>query len=139
MTVFLCRGVCAVHSCCVFINHSCVKSTSCVHIKYSYSPLPSFIPVCVVLHVCSVVTVGSQYHIFVCLCVFVCLSNPLCWCCGRINTCVGQANHRSFLITLVLFLLTSLYGISLVLQSVCPKQRLFTALLYCPGVYNQHR
>ncbi|XP_029955766.1 palmitoyltransferase ZDHHC23-B isoform X2 [Salarias fasciatus] len=52
--------------------------------------------------------------------------------------CVGQANHRSFLLTLVLFLLTSLYGISLVLQSVCPRQNLLTALLYCPGVYNQY-
>ncbi|XP_030254293.1 palmitoyltransferase ZDHHC23-B [Sparus aurata] len=58
--------------------------------------------------------------------------------CVWINSCVGQANHRSFLVTLVLFLLTSLYGISLVLQSVCPKQHLFTALLYCPGVYNQY-
>uniref|UniRef100_UPI0037E7B5CA palmitoyltransferase ZDHHC23-B n=1 Tax=Semicossyphus pulcher TaxID=241346 RepID=UPI0037E7B5CA len=58
--------------------------------------------------------------------------------CVWINSCVGQANHRSFLLTLVLFLLTSLYGISLVLQSVCPKQHLFTALLYCPGVYNQY-
>ncbi|XP_034562123.1 palmitoyltransferase ZDHHC23 isoform X2 [Notolabrus celidotus] len=52
--------------------------------------------------------------------------------------CVGQANHRSFLLTLVLFLLTSLYGIILVLQSVCPNQHLFTALLYCPGVYSQY-
>ncbi|XP_073344993.1 palmitoyltransferase ZDHHC23-B [Pagrus major] len=58
--------------------------------------------------------------------------------CVWINSCVGQANHRSFLVTLLLFLLTSLYGISLVLQSVCPKQHLFTALLYCPGVYNQY-
>lgn len=73
------------------------------------------------------------------VCVFVRLSVPLCWCRARINGCVGQANHRSFLLTLVLFLLTSLYGISLVLQSVCPKQHLFTALLYCPGVYNQYR
>ncbi|XP_062297495.1 palmitoyltransferase ZDHHC23-B isoform X2 [Scomber scombrus] len=52
--------------------------------------------------------------------------------------CVGQANHRSFLLTLVLFLLTSLYGIVLVLQSVCPRQNLLTSLLYCPGVYNQY-
>ncbi|KAM7390470.1 hypothetical protein PAMA_008568 [Pampus argenteus] len=58
--------------------------------------------------------------------------------CVWINSCVGQANHRSFLLTLILFLLTSLYGISLVLQSVCPSQNLFTALLYCPGVYNQY-
>lgn len=57
----------------------------------------------------------------------------------RINNCVGQANHRSFLLTLLLFLLTSLYGISLVLKSVCPEQLLVTALLYCPGVYDKYR
>ncbi|KAM8823210.1 palmitoyltransferase ZDHHC23-B [Spinachia spinachia] len=57
--------------------------------------------------------------------------------CVWINSCVGQTNHRSFLLTLVLFLLTSLYGISLVLQSVCPSQHLVVALLYCPGVYDQ--
>uniref|UniRef100_A0A8D3BKZ6 Palmitoyltransferase n=1 Tax=Scophthalmus maximus TaxID=52904 RepID=A0A8D3BKZ6_SCOMX len=56
--------------------------------------------------------------------------------CVWINNCVGQANHCSFLLTLVLFLLTSLYGISLVLQSVCPTQPLLTSLLYCPGVYS---
>ncbi|XP_019967519.2 palmitoyltransferase ZDHHC23-B isoform X2 [Paralichthys olivaceus] len=52
--------------------------------------------------------------------------------------CVGQANHRSFLLLLVLFLSTSLYGIILVLQSVCPTQPLLTSLLYCPGVYNHY-
>lgn len=57
----------------------------------------------------------------------------------RINSCVGQANHRSFLLTLLFFLTTSLYGISLVLRSVCPRRNLVTALIYCPGVYNQYR
>lgn len=57
----------------------------------------------------------------------------------RINSCVGQANHRQFILTLLLFLVTSFYGISLVLRSVCPQQSLFTAMLYCPGVYNQYR
>lgn len=60
-------------------------------------------------------------------------------CCGRINSCVGRANHRSFLMTLLLFLLTSLYGISLVLRNVCPRQNVLIALLYCPGVYSQYR
>ncbi|XP_028839090.1 palmitoyltransferase ZDHHC23-A [Denticeps clupeoides] len=58
--------------------------------------------------------------------------------CVWINCCVGQANHRDFLLTLLLFLLTSLYGISLVLRSVCPRQSLLTALLYCPGVYSTY-
>lgn len=59
--------------------------------------------------------------------------------CHRINSCVGQANHRSFLLTLCVFVSTSLYGISLVLCSLCPRQYLMTALLYCPAVYSQSR
>uniref|UniRef100_A0A4W6CT51 Palmitoyltransferase n=1 Tax=Lates calcarifer TaxID=8187 RepID=A0A4W6CT51_LATCA len=59
--------------------------------------------------------------------------------CIWINSCVGQANHRSFLLTLSVFVLTSLYGISLVLYSICPRQNVVTALLYCPGVYSQSR
>ncbi|XP_062841578.1 palmitoyltransferase ZDHHC23-B isoform X2 [Trichomycterus rosablanca] len=57
--------------------------------------------------------------------------------CVWINSCVGQANHCSFLLTLFLFLMTSLYGISLVMRSVCPTQNLPTALFYCPDVYSQ--
>ncbi|KAG7217328.1 hypothetical protein INR49_027872 [Caranx melampygus] len=57
--------------------------------------------------------------------------------CIWINSCVGQANHRSFLLTLCVFVLTSLYGISLVLCSLCPRQYHMTALFYCPGVYAQ--
>ncbi|XP_019128583.1 palmitoyltransferase ZDHHC23 isoform X1 [Larimichthys crocea] len=57
--------------------------------------------------------------------------------CIWINSCIGQANHRSFLFTLCVFVLTSLYGISLVLWSLCPHHNLMTALLYCPTVYNQ--
>ncbi|XP_019729049.1 palmitoyltransferase ZDHHC23-A [Hippocampus comes] len=57
--------------------------------------------------------------------------------CVWINSCVGQGNHRSFLLTLCVFLLTSLYGITLVLRSLCPQQYLVSALFYCPGVYSQ--
>ncbi|KAG9283324.1 palmitoyltransferase ZDHHC23 isoform X1 [Astyanax mexicanus] len=58
--------------------------------------------------------------------------------CVWINSCVGQANHRSFLLTLLLFLSTSVYGINLVLRSVCPTQSILTALFYCPDVYSQY-
>lgn len=90
----------------------------------------------VVLHECSIVIQWSLCRV---LSTCVGLSIRLHRRRGRINSCVGQANHRSFLLTLILFLLTSLYGISLVLESVCPQQHLFLALLYCPGVYNQYR
>ncbi|XP_041669941.1 palmitoyltransferase ZDHHC23-B isoform X1 [Cheilinus undulatus] len=84
--------------------------------------------------VCRVVRPPRAGHCRICGICVLRLDHHCVW----INSCVGQANHRSFLLTLVLFLLTSLYGISLVLRSVCPKQHLFTALLYCPGVYNQY-
>ncbi|XP_029029383.1 palmitoyltransferase ZDHHC23-A-like [Betta splendens] len=57
--------------------------------------------------------------------------------CIWINSCVGRANHRSFLLTLAVFVLTSLYGIRLVLRSLCPRQYAAAALFYCPGVYGQ--
>ncbi|XP_074550076.1 palmitoyltransferase ZDHHC23-B isoform X1 [Halichoeres trimaculatus] len=84
--------------------------------------------------VCKVVRPPRAGHCRICGVCVLRLDHHCVW----INSCVGQANHRSFLLTLVFFLLTSLYGISLVLQSVCPNQHLFTALLYCPGVYNQY-
>ncbi|CAL8267489.1 unnamed protein product [Merluccius merluccius] len=58
--------------------------------------------------------------------------------CIWINSCVGKSNHRCFLFTLSVFLLTSVYGITTVLHSLCPRQHLLTALFYCPGVYNQY-
>ncbi|XP_039646111.1 palmitoyltransferase ZDHHC23-B isoform X3 [Perca fluviatilis] len=84
--------------------------------------------------VCRVVRPPRAGHCRICGVCVLRLDHHCVW----INSCVGQVNHRSFLLTLVLFLLTSLYGISLVLQSVCPNQHLLTALLYCPGVYDQY-
>ncbi|KAF7669280.1 hypothetical protein LDENG_00203130 [Lucifuga dentata] len=84
--------------------------------------------------VCRVVRPPRAGHCRICGICVLRLDHHCVW----INSCVGQANHCSFLLTLVLFLLTSLYGISLVLQSVCPRQNVLTALLYCPGVYNEY-
>lgn len=83
--------------------------------------------------VCRVVRPPRAGHCRICDVCVLRLDHHCVW----INSCVGQANHQSFLLTLIFFLLTSLYGIILVLQSVCPNQNVFTALLYCPGVYNE--
>ncbi|KAJ3611422.1 hypothetical protein NHX12_021437 [Muraenolepis orangiensis] len=60
-----------------------------------------------------------------------------CRICG---VCVRRLDHHCvcFLLTLVLFLLSSSYGISLVLRAVCPGQSVLVALFYCPGVYDQY-
>ncbi|GAB1300288.1 Palmitoyltransferase ZDHHC23 [Apodemus speciosus] len=55
--------------------------------------------------------------------------------CVWINSCVGESNHQAFILALSVFLLTSVYGISLTLSTICRDRSLFTALFYCPGVY----
>uniref|UniRef100_A0A8C9W4G5 Palmitoyltransferase n=1 Tax=Scleropages formosus TaxID=113540 RepID=A0A8C9W4G5_SCLFO len=84
--------------------------------------------------VCGIVRPPRSGHCRICSACIYRLDHHCVW----INSCVGQANHRSFLLTLFLFLSTSLYGISLVLRSVCPRQNVLFALFYCPGVYSQY-
>lgn len=84
--------------------------------------------------VCKVVRPPRAGHCRICGVCILRLDHHCVW----INSCVGQANHSSFLLTLVFFLLTSLYGIILVLRSVCPQQSVMIALFYCPDVYNQY-
>lgn len=83
--------------------------------------------------VCRVVRPPRAGHCRICGMCVLRLDHHCVW----INSCVGQANHLSFLLTLIFFLLTSVYGIFLVLRSVCPKQYILSALIYCPGVYSE--
>lgn len=55
--------------------------------------------------------------------------------CVWINSCVGESNHQAFILALSIFLLTSVYGITLTLDTICRDRSVFTALFYCPGVY----
>ncbi|XP_061484336.1 palmitoyltransferase ZDHHC23 isoform X2 [Rhineura floridana] len=58
--------------------------------------------------------------------------------CVWINSCVGEQNHRAFVLVLSLFLLTSVYGISLTLDTICRGKATIKALFYCPGVYGDY-
>ncbi|XP_017530445.1 palmitoyltransferase ZDHHC23 [Manis javanica] len=55
--------------------------------------------------------------------------------CVWINSCVGESNHQAFILALSIFLFTSVYGITLTLDTICRDRSVFTALFYCPGVY----
>ncbi|XP_074070655.1 palmitoyltransferase ZDHHC23 isoform X1 [Macrotis lagotis] len=58
--------------------------------------------------------------------------------CIWINSCVGESNHQAFILALSIFLVTSVYGITLALDTICRDRSVFTALFYCPGVYANH-
>ncbi|XP_075398624.1 palmitoyltransferase ZDHHC23 isoform X1 [Tenrec ecaudatus] len=58
--------------------------------------------------------------------------------CVWINSCVGESNHQAFILALLIFLLTSVYGITLTLDTICRDRSVFTALFYCPGVYTTY-
>ncbi|KAM9320403.1 palmitoyltransferase ZDHHC23 [Gastrophryne carolinensis] len=55
--------------------------------------------------------------------------------CVWINNCIGSRNHGSFILLLVVFMFTSVYGISITLGAICQGQYVLSALFYCPGVY----
>ncbi|XP_004475690.2 palmitoyltransferase ZDHHC23 isoform X1 [Dasypus novemcinctus] len=58
--------------------------------------------------------------------------------CVWINSCVGESNHQAFILALSIFLFTSVYGIMLTLDTICRDRSVFTALFYCPGVYENY-
>ncbi|XP_056416203.1 palmitoyltransferase ZDHHC23 [Hyla sarda] len=55
--------------------------------------------------------------------------------CVWIDNCIGARNHKFFILLLVFFLFTSIYGIIMTLRAVCRGRSVFIALFYCPGVY----
>ncbi|XP_010210192.1 PREDICTED: palmitoyltransferase ZDHHC23 [Tinamus guttatus] len=58
--------------------------------------------------------------------------------CVWINSCVGEQNHLAFILALSLFMLTSVYGITLTLGTVCRGWTPLVALFYCPGAYSDY-
>uniref|UniRef100_A0A8B9DH88 Palmitoyltransferase n=1 Tax=Anser cygnoides TaxID=8845 RepID=A0A8B9DH88_ANSCY len=58
--------------------------------------------------------------------------------CVWINSCVGEQNHQAFILALSFFMLTSVYGITLTLDTICRGRTLFVALFYCPGAYSDY-
>ncbi|XP_021254415.1 palmitoyltransferase ZDHHC23 isoform X7 [Numida meleagris] len=58
--------------------------------------------------------------------------------CVWINSCVGEQNHQAFILALFFFMVTSLYGIMLTLDTICRGRSPVTALFYCPGAYSDY-
>ncbi|CAJ0946028.1 unnamed protein product [Ranitomeya imitator] len=60
------------------------------------------------------------------------------WTITVINNCIGSRNHKSFLLLLVVFQFSSVYGMALTLGAVCRDRSVLSALFYCPGVYDDY-
>ncbi|XP_030060888.1 palmitoyltransferase ZDHHC23 [Microcaecilia unicolor] len=58
--------------------------------------------------------------------------------CVWINSCIGESNHRAFILLILFFLMTSVYGITLTLGTICSDHNAFMSLFYCPGVYSDY-
>lgn len=58
--------------------------------------------------------------------------------CVWINNCIGARNHKFFILLLVIFQFTSIYGMVMTLRAVCWGRSVFSALFYCPGIYNNY-
>ncbi|KAM6420524.1 palmitoyltransferase ZDHHC23 isoform 2-T2 [Pluvialis apricaria] len=58
--------------------------------------------------------------------------------CVWINSCVGEQNHQAFILALSFFMITSVYGITLTLHTICRDRTAFVALFYCPGAYSDY-
>nr|XP_033798500.1 palmitoyltransferase ZDHHC23 [Geotrypetes seraphini]XP_033798501.1 palmitoyltransferase ZDHHC23 [Geotrypetes seraphini]XP_033798502.1 palmitoyltransferase ZDHHC23 [Geotrypetes seraphini]XP_033798504.1 palmitoyltransferase ZDHHC23 [Geotrypetes seraphini] len=58
--------------------------------------------------------------------------------CVWIDSCIGESNHHAFILLILFFLMTSVYGITLTLGTICSDHNAFVSLFYCPGVYADH-
>ncbi|XP_044140094.1 palmitoyltransferase ZDHHC23 [Bufo gargarizans] len=58
--------------------------------------------------------------------------------CVWINNCIGARNHKFFILLLVIFQFTSIYGLTVTLSAVCRGRSVVSALFYCPGVYTNY-
>lgn len=81
--------------------------------------------------VCEVVRPARSGHCRICGSCVLRLDHHCVW----INNCIGSGNHKSFVVLLVVFLVTSVYGITITLKALCRGQYITSALFYCPGVY----
>uniref|UniRef100_UPI00358F93E7 palmitoyltransferase ZDHHC23 isoform X1 n=1 Tax=Myxine glutinosa TaxID=7769 RepID=UPI00358F93E7 len=55
--------------------------------------------------------------------------------CVWIDSCIGESNHRWFLLTISFFLLTATYGLHVAFSCICPQSIFPLSMFYCPGVY----
>ncbi|XP_069616647.1 palmitoyltransferase ZDHHC23 [Ranitomeya imitator] len=85
-------------------------------------------------HICQVPRTPRSGHCRICGSCVQRLDHHCVW----INNCIGSRNHKSFLLLLVVFQFSSVYGMALTLGAVCRDRSVLSALFYCPGVYDDY-
>ncbi|XP_078605954.1 palmitoyltransferase ZDHHC23-like isoform X2 [Branchiostoma floridae x Branchiostoma japonicum] len=83
-------------------------------------------------HVCKMPRPPRAGHCMICKRCVLRLDHHCIW----IDHCVGKNNHRSFLLTLVLFMSSAGYGVWLSLNSTCPGWYSKRWIPYCPQAYS---
>ncbi|XP_066293424.1 palmitoyltransferase ZDHHC23-like isoform X1 [Branchiostoma lanceolatum] len=83
-------------------------------------------------HLCKMPRPPRAGHCMICKRCVLRLDHHCIW----IDHCVGKNNHRSFLLTLVLFMSSAGYGVWLSLNSTCPGWYSKRWIPYCPQAYN---
>lgn len=81
--------------------------------------------------VCQVVRPARSGHCRICGRCVLRLDHHCVW----INNCIGSRNHKFFILLLLTFMFTSVYGITITLSTLCRDQYIISALFYCPGAY----
>ncbi|XP_078685943.1 palmitoyltransferase ZDHHC23-like isoform X1 [Branchiostoma floridae x Branchiostoma belcheri] len=83
-------------------------------------------------HVCKMPRPPRAGHCMICRRCVLRLDHHCIW----IDHCVGKNNHRSFFLTLVLFMVSAGYGVWLSLNSTCPGWYSKRWIPYCPQAYS---
>lgn len=117
--LYQCAILCAVSVCCI---DCCISVLYCILCQCAVSIAISlwYIVCCVSALDCMLC--GILYAVFVCYIV--------CRLIDRIDACIGADNHRSFLLSMMLFVFCGYYGAHLSMTTLCTPKMYFDWFLF---------